>query len=942
MRQGVLGRECEVEAGAAFLNRLGPGPVALVYAGEPGIGKTTLWTEAVEQARARSFVVLAARPVQAEDRLAFAALSDLLEPVADDLLPALPVPQQRAIAVALLREDPDDRRLDQHAIGAGTATIVKALARSAPVVVAVDDLQWLDPSSARVLEFALRRLEGLPVAIIAAQRTGDPSRVPLDLERALPQGRVTRVKVGPLGLAVLHGLIKLRLGRSFPRPTLLRIEQATAGNPFFALEIARSLPEAVDPGSPFLPVPDDLAQLVQTRVAGLPAPTRKALLAAAAVPSPTVDLVAGAVERTRSQALVALERAANAGIVRLDRFAVRFSHPLFVAAVYACASPADRRRLHARLAQLTGELEERARHLALAAETPDEAIAAVVADAAEHARRRGAPDTAASLADQARLLTPPDQVEHVLRRTIQAAEYQFHGGRLRQARQVLEAVLEQTPVESLRTQALRLLGEILFHQSSFREATGLFEEALELAGNDCEVRAMIEMHLAFAANAAGDVAGAGVHARRALELAEPLGAEGGLAEALAVSVMVDYMLGRGLDEAKIERALELEDPDRQVTAEIRPSLIAGFLMLYEGRLARSVGILGRLRERILERGQESDLPFLLSTLAWAQCWQGSLQAAAARCEESLECAERVGGAPLRCWSLGFSAVAAAYAGERDQATARAEECRELAGRVGLHIGMYWAAWALALLALSQGDAQAAEAALEPLLPMFEERGVPEPIVGFFLPDAIEALIALGRVQRAERLLAQFEEGARRLGRGWALMAAGRCRALLQCARGDLSGAAATAHEALAEADTIELRLEVARTLLVAGQIERRCRSKQAARKSLERALEIFEYTGARLWADKTREELGRTGLRRARPGDLTEAERRVAELAASGLTNREVAAKLFMSPKTVEANLARVYRKLDIHSRAELGARLGGTPAQGHRETPDSSSTTAA
>ena len=175
MRQGVLGRECEVEAGAAFLNRLGPGPVALVYAGEPGIGKTTLWTEAVEQARAQSFVVLAARPVQAEDRLAFAALSDLLEPVADDLLPALPVPQQRAIAVALLREDPDDRRLDQHAIGAGTATIVKALARTAPVVVAVDDLQWLDPSSARVLEFALRRLEGLPVAIIAAQRTGDPS-----------------------------------------------------------------------------------------------------------------------------------------------------------------------------------------------------------------------------------------------------------------------------------------------------------------------------------------------------------------------------------------------------------------------------------------------------------------------------------------------------------------------------------------------------------------------------------------------------------------------------------------------------------------------------------------------------------------------------------------------------------------------------------------------
>jgi DNA-binding NarL/FixJ family response regulator len=163
------------------------------------------------------------------------------------------------------------------------------------------------------------------------------------------------------------------------------------------------------------------------------------------------------------------------------------------------------------------------------------------------------------------------------------------------------------------------------------------------------------------------------------------------------------------------------------------------------------------------------------------------------------------------------------------------------------------------------------------------------------------------------------------------MAAGRCRALLHSARGDLSGAVATAHEAVAEAGNVELRLEVARTLLVAGQIERRCRSKQAARQSLERALEIFEQAGARLWAEKTREELRRTGLRHARPGHLTEAEWRVAELAASGLTNREVAAKLFISPKTVEANLARVYRKLDIHSRAELGARfgVGHAPARG-------------
>jgi len=403
----------------------------------------------------------------------------------------------------------------------------------------------------------------------------------------------------------------------------------------------------------------------------------------------------------------------------------------------------------------------------------------------------------------------------------------------------------------------------------------------------------------------------------------------GLAEALAVSAMMDYMLGSGLDEAKIQRALGLEDPDRQVTGELRPSLIAGYLMLYEGRLERSVDILSRLRERILERGQESDLPFMLSHLAWAECWRGDLQAAAVYCQESLECAASMGGEPLRCWSLAFGAVPAAYAGERDLATARAGvpgvgrprwlPYRPVLGGVGAG-----AAGALA------GDARAAGAALEPLLPMFEERGLPEPIVGFFLADAIEALVSLGHLQRAERLLTRFEEPARRLARGWALMAAGRCHALLQGARGDLSGASAAAHKALAEADGVELRLEVARTLLVAGQIERRRRSKRAAKELLGQALEIFERAGARLWAEKTRGELERVGLRRTGPDQLTEAERRVAELAASGLTNREVAAKLFMSPKTVEANLARAYRKLDIHSRAELGARLGvgRAPAQ--------------
>jgi DNA-binding CsgD family transcriptional regulator len=235
-----------------------------------------------------------------------------------------------------------------------------------------------------------------------------------------------------------------------------------------------------------------------------------------------------------------------------------------------------------------------------------------------------------------------------------------------------------------------------------------------------------------------------------------------------------------------------------------------------------------------------------------------------------------------------------------------------------------------LLALSTDDPRAADTALAPLAAMFEDH-VPEPVRAFFLPDEIEALIGLGRLEQAERLLVAFEEAARRLGRLWALMLAARCRALLLAARGDLEGASERTREALARCAELELRIEVGRTYLVAGQVERRRRRKGVAADYLGRALELFEEAGAHRWAARAHAELGRVGPRPPASGQLTASERRVAELTASGLTNRDVAAQLFMSPKTVEANLARVYRKLGSRSRAELGrqiANIGSPPRQ--------------
>jgi DNA-binding CsgD family transcriptional regulator/tetratricopeptide (TPR) repeat protein len=600
---------------------------------------------------------------------------------------------------------------------------------------------------------------------------------------------------------------------------------------------------------------------------------------------------------------------------------IRFAHPLFAAAVYSSASPAERRQVHRRLASLMSGIEERARHLALGADTASEKLAAAVDTAAEHARNRGAPQVAAELAEHALALTPPRHTGQLHRRTIQAAEYQFHAGELRGARELLGSVLQQATGGQVRADALRLLGEIRFHEDSFTEAIRLFEEALEHSAGEAALRAMVGLGLAFATASTGDFAAAAAHARRALALAEDAGSPGLLAEALATTTMTEFLLGHGIDHARMERALELEDPGRNVPVQIRPSIVAGYLALYKGELAKCGKILGALRERFMQHGQESDLGFVQTYLVWSACWSGNLSEAASYCDELIESAERLDSDSARCQALAFAAVAAAYAGDAELTRSRATTSIALAERTGYRLVTQWACWSLALLALSRDEPKAAHAALAPLTPMFAN-GVTDPIRAFWLPEEIEALIALGNLERAGNLLAMFEEAAQRLDRQWALMISARCRALLLAAEGDLAGAAKRANEATGLATGLELELEVARTLLAAGRIERRLRMKAAASAHLRQALARFEQAGANAWAELTRAELRRVGLRPSAPAELTASEARVAELTAAGLTNRQVAAQLFISPKTVESNLARAYRKLGIRSRAELGARI--------------------
>ena len=314
----VVGREDELAAIARFLEAEGR-PCAVVVEGEPGIGKTTVWRAAVEQAAEVGFRVLRARPAESEARLAFSSLADLLEEPVAEVLDDLPEPQRRALEAALLLDDAGGR-VDRRSVGTGLLSTLRALAARSPVLIAVDDLQWLDRSSATALGFALRRLGEEPVALLLSRR-----REAGDLEQALPPERILRVAVGPLGFMELNALLGKRVDATLSRPLLRRIHELSGGNPFFALELAQS-PERVAAGT----LPPTLDALVGERLATLPDETQLALLATAAASHPTEALVVGVVG-----AADALAPAEEAGIVELDHGEVSFTHPLLASGAYA-------------------------------------------------------------------------------------------------------------------------------------------------------------------------------------------------------------------------------------------------------------------------------------------------------------------------------------------------------------------------------------------------------------------------------------------------------------------------------------------------------------------------------------------------------------------------------------------------------------------------------
>ncbi|HVS86087.1 MAG TPA: ATP-binding protein, partial [Gaiellaceae bacterium] len=268
----VVGRDAELAAVEAFLAGAPSGPRALLLEGVAGMGKTTVWLEGVAAARAQGLLVLESRAAQAESALGFGAVIDLLAPVAGDVLPELPPPQRAALAVALLLEDADGPAPQQKDVSVAVLGALRLLTRRGPVLVALDDVQWLDAASAQVLAYALRRVRDEPVGVLASRRSGEPTAFALEALR--PDAELTRIELAGLSLGSLHHLVRDRLGVSLDRPALSRLTKASGGNPFFALEIVRQAERRPDAE---LPVPRGLRELVAERLAGLEPAAREAV-----------------------------------------------------------------------------------------------------------------------------------------------------------------------------------------------------------------------------------------------------------------------------------------------------------------------------------------------------------------------------------------------------------------------------------------------------------------------------------------------------------------------------------------------------------------------------------------------------------------------------------------------------------------------------------------
>jgi ATP/maltotriose-dependent transcriptional regulator MalT len=594
--------------------------------------------------------------------------------------------------------------------------------------------------------------------------------------------------------------------------------------------------------------------------------------------------------------------------------------------VYTDATPASRRAMHRALAAVEPEPELKARHLALATASADDTTIKALDAAADAARGRGAPAAAAELLDLAIGLGGDKESRRIL-----AAGDHFYAGNTDHAESVLTPMVDQLRPGMLRGIALNLLAAIRIYDNNFVTAMDLLARAVDDTQDVAPILVQTLLNLSFTQGMGAFAEGTPAHgtfdesmtnARRAATVAETTGIPGLTSQALAHWAHTQFMYGHGIDEASLTRALELEQVNDDVPMPFSASAVEALILAYTGRIDEARTRMRAVYERCVERGADRNVLVVAEYCALIEMWSGNLTEAAAMADAAVERAQQLGGGTVDVIGLSIRAAVYVHAGHGTEALADVDAALRAAEACGAPRMTEWPLMAKGFMEVSLGRYDDAVVTFAPMVSRIDVIPGTEIMSSWYLPNAAEAMVALSRLDEAEPLIEALERNGTQHDRPWMLAAGARCRAMLLAAKGDVDAALESANRAMAEHDRTPMRFERARTRLLLGKLQRRRRLKDAASKTLAEALAEFEEVGAPWWAEQVRTELARTNVRPNSAVKLTPSEQRVADLAASGMTNRDIAATLFIGIKTVEHNLSRVYNKLGIRSRAELGRRM--------------------
>ncbi len=897
----VVGREAELAAVASFLRAPLTSSAALVIEGEAGIGKSTIVRVALERAAGAGLLVLAARLSASESALPYVALGDLLAVVDDDALSALARPQRDAIAVALGKADGS---VDSAALSRGLLELLRACSAGGDLLLAFDDVQWIDRPTASAVTFALRRLGASRLRVLLAVRTGE--EVPGELLGVAEWESVRRLVIGPMSATELGALLGEHLGGRLPRPRLEAIHRASGGNPMFALELAR-------PGRGEWPAGTTLTGEVSARLRTLDAGARTALSFAAVALRPSTDLIlAAGVNRDD------LRAALESGVLRVEGEHLTFAHPLLGAAADGLLLPDERRRIHARLAAASEDAVERGHHLSWSAGGRDESAALALDRAAEAASGLGDHAAAAAFLLRAAELSLDAEGEHARIREVEAAAELLLAGDLKAAAGLARRLVERLPTGVARARARATLTNCLVgEEMSYEENLAELQLALVDAAADDATSAALHVELAETTAGMFRLEQSLQHSRAAIALAEQAGQTAIQATALGLIGLVESLLGRGVTEAA-RRAYAIWDGTTLSVASYSPRMSLAEVCLYASDFAEAERLYLEELAMAEERGLEVIEVIARAHLAETQLRAGDWAAALANARLAHEHARQAADDQIVVGTAYALGMIEALLGDLVAARARASSTLAAAEATGDFWHTMFSRSVLGLAALTERDHEVTVDVLTPAWSAITESELGDLSV-FPVGHVLgEALVAIDRLDEAVAVVEALRVCPARE-RPWCRAMAGRVDALVASARGD--HAAAREHVAAALAAHAELPepFEHARTVYILGRVERRARSWGTARAALVDALGRFDQLGAALWAEHVAADIAALpGRRPVSDRGLTAREREIAELVASGLSNKEVAARLFVSVRTVEANLSKLYAKLGVRTRTEL------------------------